>query len=237
VTAAEPVIEQSLDLRDLFAMKGSATAPADALDEFRRNDVPDGGLAEGPVGSFDPLSFYVGPFFADFDGRPDRSKQRDITPFIDRDRKTIRSLTDQLAWDFGAGVARVNTPNSQGAAGFLARAGDIELGDVVIRCGNEFASVMVISLDDLPLRDSKMILVQAMTEERPYGFATEGNRITDLGGPPFGIRRIDASVAFKSGGAVTVQTLDENGYVRSQESADASQVQLKPDAIYHVILR
>jgi hypothetical protein len=237
VVEAEPVVVQSLDLRDLFAMKGTASATADALDEFRKKDIPAGGMASGPISSFDPLTYFVGPFVQNYSARPDQSKQVDVSSFIDRAAKMIRSRTGELVWDFGKGVARINTSRSQGAAGFLSAAGRIELGDVVIQSGNEYASIMVISLDDLPLSESKRILVQAMTEEKPSGFKTEGDRIIDLGSFPFIVRDIDATITLKNTDGVTLQALDANGYLVTERTEDGDDMRLEPASIYHVILR
>jgi len=91
-------------------------------------------------------------------------------------------------WNYGEGVVRVDTPRAQGAVGFLARAGTIKLKDVTIDCGNEFASAIVISLDGEPLAASRKILVQVVTEDKPYGFTTAGGKIVALGGEPFNVR-------------------------------------------------
>lgn len=122
----------------------------------------------------------------------------------------------------------------------------IKLSDVTIECGNEFASIMVISLDGEPLARSKRILIQAMTQEQPYGFRVEGNRITDVGGAPFGVQNIAASVSLSFDGppAANVVALDENGYAsdkRVTTSGDGVRtplvIHLARDAIYHVIER
>jgi len=42
----------------------------------------------------------------------------------------------------------VDTPRSQGAAGFLSKAGRIDLSGISIESGNEFASVLVVALDE-----------------------------------------------------------------------------------------
>jgi hypothetical protein len=246
VAEGDEAVHQVVRLEDLYAMKGSGISSAAALDELRRKDIPEGGEASGAVSQLDPLTFYVGRVVRAFGDDPEQSKQRDVSAYIDRDKKTIRSLTGQLLWNYGSGLALVNTPRSQGAAGFLARAGRIELGDVAIQSQNEFGSVMVIALDDQPLATSKRILIQAMTEEQPYGFETEGNKITDLGGSPFGVKKLAVTVALKLKGAgqPKVIALDENGYATDKRvvtRGDGVQgpltIELAPDAIYHIVER
>ncbi|KKK69565.1 hypothetical protein LCGC14_2932780, partial [marine sediment metagenome] len=127
---------------------------------------------------------------------------------------------------------------------FLAASGRIALADVTIDCRNEFAAVMVISLDGLALADSRSVLIQAMTQERPYGFRAAGGRIADLGEAPFGVRKIAATVTLKLTGTTPakVTALDENGYARKDPvpataGASGLTIHLLPDALYHVVKR
>ncbi len=194
----------------------------------------------------DPLTFYVGRVVRAFGENPEQSRQRDLSAHINRDKQTIKSLTGELSWDYKTGLVLVDTPRSQGAAGFLSRAGRIELRNVTIDCKNEFASVLVISLDDEPLATSKKILIQVMTEERPYGFKTEGNRITSLGGMPFGVKKpaVKVSLKLEGGGEAKVIALDENGYATDKSVTTRGdgvkaplEIELAEDAIYEVVER
>jgi len=240
VTTPPPVLRHRLRLEDLYALKGAPTAAAAALDELRRRDVP--GDANDNA-DFDPLAFYTGPVVRTFE-RTRSPAPTGTDKLIDHDAETVRSVTGQVKWDYGRGVATVNTPSAQGAAGFLAEVGAVRLGDVTIDCRSEYAAVIVISLDDKPLAESGRILIQAMTEERPYGFRSKGGTITDLGGAPFGVRRIDAAATLRLPGPapVTVRALDENGYATDKpvpvtRTADAVTVRLAPDAVHHVLIR
>ena len=245
VQEADAAVYQILDLEDLFAMEGSGAATAEALDELRKRDIPEGGEATGAVNMLDPLTFYVGRVMRTFGDDPSQSTQKNLTAYIDRDEKTVTSLTGELIWDYGNGVVRVDTARSQGAAGFLGEAGRVELSNVAIECQNESATAMAISLDDRPLATSKRILIQAMTEEQPYGFRVEGNRITDMGGQPFGIRKLAVTVSLKlaGNGELKVTRLDENGYAvgevskRSITADGPVSIDLAEDAIYHVVER
>lgn len=251
ITTAEPVIDQVLTLDDLFAMRGSGVAAAAALDELRRADIPTGGVREGEVTSYDPLSFYVGVVQCRIGDDPTASRQVDVSRLIDRERRRLVSLTGELRWDWGQGVVTVDTPRAAGACGFLGRHGPIELGAVTIDGRNEFGTVWVIALDERPLAESQRLLIQATTEEQPLGFRTDGDRITALGGAPFGLRRIDATVTWnlRGPGAVAAVALDENGY-RTDKPVDLTGgaplgeggrqpvvVRLAPDAVYHVLSR
>jgi len=237
------VVHDALRLEDLYAFKGGAAVTPQNLDELRKADVPPGGQASGKtVPSVDPLAFYVGQVLRRFDGDKSKAVLRDIRRFIDRDKKIVRSTTGQLAWDYGRGVVTMQSPRSQGATGFLAKAGRITLPNAIIESRNEFATVWVISLDDKPLAESKRILIQAMTEDRPYGWKAGGNRIAALGGYPPNVRKVDTVVTLVgNAGLSEVRTLDAHGYVRKRSRARATEeglpVRLAPDAIYTVVVR
>ena len=201
-----------------------------------------------------PLAFYVGRVARNY-GDISKVKTEDLTQYIDTEKKTIKSITGELEWDYKDGISKVNTPKSQGATGFLSKAGSLELGDVIIESGNEFSTILAISLDDQPLSTSNKILIQAMTEEKTYGFKTEEitekdkigndvrkNKITDMGSSPMNVKKIDASITLKkSNGEEKVSVLDENGYayqeIKGEKTVQGLKVKLNPDAIYTVIER
>ena len=240
VAEAETVVHEALALDDLYDFKGSAVLEAQNLDALRQADVPAGGVRRGgAISAIDPLAFYVGRVTRSVDGDPKTAVLRDLTPFIDRTRKTIRSITGEVAWDYGQGLVTVNTPRSQGATGFLGKVGRIDLKDVVIESQNEFGTILVVSLDGKPLAESGKVLVQAMTEEKPYGWTVTNGRIADLGGQPLLVRNIDAAVTLKGRkGFAAVRVLDEHGYARAKYPLDLTPVgvrlRLAPDAMYTI---
>jgi hypothetical protein len=69
--------------------------------------------------------------------------------------------------------------------------------------------VLVTSLNDQPLAHSRRILVQAMTEEKHFGWKVVGGKIASVGGLPVLVRNIDATVTLKEGARYVVETLDE----------------------------
>jgi hypothetical protein len=232
VAEADPAVRQVVDLADLFAMKGTGGFAAQALDQFRKADIPAGKQLSAPVSSIDPLSFYAGPVVRAFTpavrkpgevspvpGGPaeGESYQLNLAKLIDRKRKVVTSLTGELAWDYGKGLAVMNTPLTQGAAGFLAKAGAVKLSEVTIRGSNEYAVVMVTSLDGTRLSEAHRVLIQATTTDRPWGFKVKGGKrdgtITDVGGYPLAMEKVRATVALKLGaGKWKAVALDGNGY-------------------------
>ena len=232
---APVVVHESLRLDDLFAFKGSAAVTPQNLDELRRSDVPPGGESRGKrVASIDPLAFCVGVVERSFDKTASTARARDLGPFVDRNAKTLRSATGELAWDWGKGFATVNSPRTQGATGFLSRAGRIDLAAVVIESRNEFGTVVVTALDDKPLASSSRILIQAMTEEKPYGWKVVGDKIAAVGGYPLNVRNVDAAVTLKGRTPTSVTILDEHGY-RRHAMPPSQRIVLPPDALYLIV--
>jgi len=223
-----------------------AQFPGSAL-LYRRGD-----LAQGPVTSheafdldrlfdfegaanIDPLAFYVGPVLRSFVGGEEQ--RLDLGVRVDHEQKRVRG---QLGWDFGQGVVTIDTPRAQGAVGFLGEAGEIELGDLTIHCTNEFASILVISLDGEPLATSRRVLIQSATEDQAYGWSVEDGVIRRLGGYPFLMRRIEASVEFHE---ATIwkrsRALDPQGYpgaVRDvARDGGERRVKLDPHSFYMLL--
>ena len=243
VGEATPAVHRSLKLSDLFAMKGSA-ASAQALDKLRQGDAPAASSSNRNASGLDPLSFYVGPVLRDIGPAGKAYNRANLSSHINRAGKKVVSIGRQLSWDYGKGLVTINTPRCQGAAGFLSKAGSIVLKNVTIASKNEYGAVIAISLDGKPLASSGKILIQAMTEERPLGFRASRGRITDLGGAPFGVRKIDGTVSLKGGtlNSARASVLDENGYrikqpVSLKASGDTMIVKLNAQGVYHVVER
>jgi hypothetical protein len=243
VRRPEPAVAQVLALEDLYAMQGAGVGNLTALDALREADIPSGALVPGAVTEYDPLTFYVGPFTRSFGASQDESRQADTSGAIDRSAKTIDSLGGQLHWNYGEGVATVDTRPTQAAAGFLAAAGPIQLSGVTIHMRNEYGSITVTSLDDRALDTSELVLIQAMTEDQPYGFRHESGVITALGSAPFGVREIDATVLLPSRYAdFAAVPLDENGYAAGptlliETAEDGSAALTLPSRALYTVLR
>lgn len=202
---AESVVHEALRTEDLFNLQGTAAVTDAALDGFRAADVPPGAKMAGDLEKFDPLSAYVGRVSRSFDQADDADVQVNLAGAIDRKRKQLLSLDPNghagfnsgFRWDWEVGVAVIDTPHTQAIAGFLPRNEPIVFSDFVIRADMDFGQVAVTSLDGLPLRTSRRLLVQAVTEERFTDFAaTAGGEITALGRLPWQIKTVKASLTF-----------------------------------------
>ena len=195
------------------------------------------------AGKVTPLTFLSGPVEVAFEDGPTRLAN--LRPLIDARKKTVKSSTRELSWDYGVGLCQLKTPKAQGATGHLRDAGTISLGTLSIDCENDYATILAVSLDDRELARSTRILIQVGTTARPYGWRTSnvGNdtkRIDEIGSSPWNIEFTKATVRLKNTALTTAVILDANGMAREEQqlkrSGDTVTFVLPPDAMY-VILR
>jgi len=241
----QPAVHEYIGFEDAFDMEGTqafAVSGKDAMWAAAIGEDEQGAVSAGAE-SIDPRAYFVGPVRHEFRDGESTVETVDLDEYIDDQASTVRSLTGELTWNYDTGLVTIDTPRAQGATGFLKDAGRIELGDVVIESANEYGSILVVALDGKPIAESQQVLVQTATEDRPHGFTTESRgeylRITDVGGGPLNVKRIDATVTVHSGGNAA-RVLDGNGNPtdRRAESAAADgglRITLPADAIYTLI--
>ena len=74
---------------------------------------------------------------------------QDFSKNLDAGKNQIHSTTGELTWDYGVGLCTINAPKAQGVTGFLKNGGTIKCADVEIESGNDYATVLVVAMDDL----------------------------------------------------------------------------------------
>jgi hypothetical protein len=176
-----------------------------------------------------PLAYLVGPVTVKYGGNPARSTAADLGQYIDESKKTIRSITGELEWDYGRGLCTLNAPKAQGVTGFLRKVGTIKLADMTIASGNDYATVLAVSMDRRPLKTSRRVLVQVGTIQRPTGWQTrpvkvrgqDGEQIVNYGKAPWQIVKGDVTITIRNPSLKTAVVLDANGM-------SAGTVALKP---------
>ena len=235
------VLNRTLSMDDLFDFQGEGSSLRDNLDELRRAGIPEA-AGRGSAASSDPesLAYFCGKVSRSIGTEGGPARKAGLGGHIDSIRKIVTSATGEISWDWGRKVITVNSPRTQGACGFLGSAGEIRLKDVAIKSGDEYVSVLVVSLDGRSLSGSGRILVQVFTEEEPFGWHSVRGKILSLGDYPLTVRRSAVALKFislPSGAMLTA--LDENGYPRSIHAATpvraGSFIELPSDALYFVI--
>jgi hypothetical protein len=229
-----------LNTNDLLQLKGTPLPQDASFDELRLKDVP-AGTEVKPGQRIDPLIHYAGRVEVNFTGTASKTTLSDLKPLVDRAAKTVRSSTKELSLDYEKGLLVINAPLAQGASGNLQAAGPLTLGDCHVESAMDNGHIILVSLDGEPLRSSKRMLLQVMSEEKASGFATEDagggvKKITNIGRDPWRVKNVQGSVKFSSGGALKIQPLDFNGYA-SGPAQSAAELTLAPATIYYLLTR
>jgi len=251
VRRGTPVVHEERPLVDLF----NGTLPAIYEDEgFDPNRDTDRFREEvAATGKADPLAFLVGPVETVYGGDPAKNSIAETSPWIDSKNKIIHSSTGELAWDYGVGVCTINAPKAQDACGFLKQAGPIRLADVQLDSADPYASVLVVPLDDLQLKESKKVLIQVGTTARPTGWKTEPattrpagakadidcERVLDVGRAPWLIANTHLTVRVANAALTKAVLLDESGVPLREvelEREDATAVVKVPAETMYLIL-
>ena len=165
----------------------------------------------------------------------------------------MRSATGQVAWDYGTGLLTVDAPKAQGVAGFLARKSPVKLTDVTITSSNDYAAVVAVSLDGLPLSRSNRVLVQVATRARPTGWVEhettfagddaketyKGKQVDSTGKMPWAVVTADVTLSIANPTLTSATALDAIGKPRSavkSERVDGGlRVVLPPNTLYVVL--
>ncbi len=245
ISQGKPVVREHRSLDDLWHRRKPLIAEDPGYDPNRDSGGKTG--AGNPAQGVDPLAYLAGPVLVDYGVQDRKNVIEDLGAFLDKQSKTVRSVTGELRWDYGRGVCVLNSPKAQGAAGFLKPYGVLDLADVQILSGNEYATVMLVAMDDKPLGDSTKILVQVGTKERPDGWKTKpvqiagrpGEEVVSYGRAPWMIVRADLTLYVKNSKFSRARALDVNGMpvadIPLEGRPNGMSFRFPPDALYVVL--
>ncbi len=240
-----PVVTEQRALVDLWQRKMPIIAEDAGYDPNR--DTANFSKASNVKNGVNPLTYLVGPVVANYGGNPGQSSVTDIGKFIDAPHKTVRSETGELIWNYGEGWCKLDAPKAQGASGFLKKAGACKLADLEIRSANEYATVLVVAMDEKPLNSSGKILVQVGTSERPAGWKTKpavvngraAEEVVSFGHAPWMIVKAEVSLTVGNPALKTARMLDANGMavkdIPLEHSGSGVAFKFPGDALYVIL--
>jgi hypothetical protein len=165
---------------------------------------------------------------AQFPSNPDLLKQ-----VSDKTKQVYDSVTGELRWDLSRGLVRIDTPRTQGLVGFT-QGQAVATSEVTFEIGNEFAVVVVSSLDGEAIRHSKRLLVSTSARARWSGmeFDEQTGVVTKSGKPPFLMEPVAGIVQIAHDKPMTVYRLSSSGKrlgdLPTQESGDSTTFQMRP---------
>ena len=249
VRRGEAAVHEERSLEDLFRRRSPIIAEGAAFDPNRHsgNLASDSAVKEG----VNPLAFLVGPVEVVFGGSAKDSKVVDLKKYIDEQAKEVRSITGELTLNYGQGWCLLDSPKAQGVAAFFKDRKTFKARDVEIACGNDYATVLAVAMDDKPLAESHKVLVQVTTQCRPTGWQEkptkiavkegtfDGFEVVDYGRAPWQVVRADVTVTIANPNLTKATILDANGNAVGPAKlvADGKRAVLTfpPDALYVIV--
>lgn len=207
--------------------------------------------------TLDSLAYLTGPVQVEFtETEREDYVDPDLASLIDREQGVFKSNTGELALHTKQGLALVDTPRFKAVTGFLKQAGGtFDLNGLTIRSEDDYATVMVVSLDEKPLGQARRILVQVTTTALPTGWKTEdamftygkkkvkaeldGYRIVSTGTPPWQIAESHVAITLQNAAISTAEKLDANGNaagkVAVRRDGEKLSVDVPADTLYVVL--
>ncbi len=248
IRCGAPAVIERRSLKDMWQRRTPIIAEDAHYDPNRdiNNIAPDSNIKK-PV---NPLAFLVGPVRVSYGGNPAQSYVADLSRYIHTNHGTVVSDTGQIHLNYRLGLCTLNTPKAQGAVGFFSHDKNrrFHLADTTIQCSNKYASILIVSMDGLPLNISHRILVQVGTMARPVGWRSqpmrfsnkgkhiEGRKIITTGNNPWQVTDIHATVKIDNPYIRKATLLNADGYavasVPVRSSGGAVTLRLPSNTLY-----
>jgi hypothetical protein len=238
VSTGPVVADIRLNLKATLDLAGTPGGGEQMLDAVRASDIPPGHVGVVHDAKIDPRTRLVGRITHRLIDGPSETRLMNIARHILPDQNRVDSATGELSIDYGRGVLTLNAARAQGAVGALD-AGPTRTTDLTISSAMPLGSIVAVSLDGLPIGESKSVLVQVMSEEQPLGFRSEGDVqkvIRSMGTGPMILREFEGVVTFNDGVARQVRPIAANG-TPIEPATPSAVIKLRPDVLYYHVVR
>jgi hypothetical protein len=193
------------------------------------------------AGSFPLEAMAVGKVNLSFTDALKENEIADLSKFW-KD-KTVISNTQQLFWDYSEkGFFTINSSGTKGLVGF-AKDKKFDLGEISLRTDNEFAVILVSSMEkDQGTNNAKRLLVTTIARAKNTGmeYDTERKNLLKVGETPILVEAVKVNLTIKRKEKFTVYLLDHLGN-RTNEMVKPSEKKIildgkKSKAIYYEIV-
>ncbi len=173
-----------------------------------------------------------------FDSLKRNDEAMDYRQLIDTTNHTVVSSTKQLKWYYGSNkFFTTNTGGTQGFVGF-AKNNLIDLQDVQLKTGNEFAVVFVSTLEkNKDIKNSRSILITCMARAKNTGmkYNEDHTQLLEVGKEPILLEPVNVSVTLKNKKNSKVYLLDHSGNRTGKEVPVSNGKFLLNGSIYKTI--
>ncbi len=249
IQPGKTVIHEHRTLKDLWQRRLPIIAEDPTFDPNR--DKKQNTQLSSSSQRVNPLAFLVGSVKVSYSTESSPNQVMDLSSYIDEQAKVIRSVTGEVKWDYGRGICTLDAPKVQGVTGFLKKGGQIKLKDTVIASGNDYATVIIVSMDNQPLKKSAKVLIQVGTVARPTGWKQkpvtwksedgkqQGFEIVRFGQAPWRIIKNDLNIIVNNPQLSKATVLDANGLAQGKvdlkRDDDKVSLQFPPNAKYLIL--
>jgi hypothetical protein len=142
-------------------------------------------MPDDNISKLSPLAFLTGTIDVRYGGKSGKTEYNNkLNGLIDNQVKLIKSSTGEIEWDYNIGICTIDSEKAKGVCGFVGSKGKFSFKGMTLNTSNEYAAILVISLDNIVLENSKRILVQTGTKYLPTDwkeeegdFEYEGNKL------------------------------------------------------------
>jgi hypothetical protein len=169
------------------------------------------------------------------------SSQVNLSQYINNATQTVTSTTNQLSWNWNQKTVEIRADKTQGIVGFAGnRTFNLPGFDVTVN--TPFVSLLFTAMDNLPLTQSRNILVTAMAQDRQRNstYNADGTQLTNLGVDPLELQPVKATITAKGDTIGDVRVLDVYGVPTStnvQRTGNAFTIDGRYASYYYQITR
>jgi hypothetical protein len=161
-------------------------------------------------------AFAAGRVTVSFDSG--KSEAIDLAKLWDRNRQTIRSATGEMTWDYRREVVTIHASKTQAVIGRVGGQ-TFTLPGVTATFRTPFVSVIFTPLDNVPLAESKRILITALAQDKQSGarYASDGSKLEAVGTAPLLLEPVQATFKFTGVVPARVRACDPHGNPMGKE--------------------
>jgi hypothetical protein len=176
-------------------------------------------------------AFAIGRVTVGFEGG--KTEQIDLAKAWDEKNRIIRAVTGEMVWDYGREVITLQTPKTQAVIGKTGGQ-TFRLPGVAVRFQTPFVSTIFTPLDNLPLAESKHILITALAQDKQTGtrYSADGTRLEATGTAPLLLEPVQATFKLAGAKPVKIAALDHYGLATGKNVPVAADGAVTIDGTY-----
>ncbi len=161
-----------------------------------------------------------------------RPVQKDTLPALwSKESKVLGASTRELSWNYEAGNISVTSSRTQA---FIGKGTQVHLPFVALELRTAFVSIIFTPLDDLPLGESRRILLTALARDKQTGatYSADGSRLLTVGTAPLLLEPVQATIKITGAPPASIRPLDHYGVPKKETITAAKDGSFQIDGRY-----